>query len=99
MASDGSLKAAGCRNAKSRRSRRAMSHRVTLIPGDGIGPEVTTATRRIIDATGVGIDWDVQIAGATVIAEYGEPLPEHVVDSIRTNGVALKGPVMTPVGG
>ena len=77
-----------------------MAHRVTLIPGDGIGPELTDATRRVIEATGVEFDWDIQHAGADVMDEHGgNPLPEHVLDSIRVNGLALKGPITTPVGG
>jgi isocitrate dehydrogenase (NAD+) len=77
-----------------------MAHRVTLIPGDGIGPELTEATRRVIEATGAEFDWDLQYAGADVMEEHGgNPLPEHVLDSIRDNGVALKGPITTPVGG
>ena len=81
------------------RSRRAMAHRVTLIPGDGTGPEIAEATRRVLDATGVEFDWDVQHAGADVMDEHGgNPLPDHVLDSIRQNGVALKGPITTPVG-
>ncbi len=77
-----------------------MAHRVTLIPGDGTGPELTEATRRVLEATGVDFDWDVQQAGTDVMAEHGgNPLPEHVLDSIRRNGVALKGPITTPVGG
>ena len=77
-----------------------MPHRVTLIPGDGTGPELTEATRRVLEATGVEFDWDVQRAGTDVMDEYGgNPLPEHVLDSIRENGVALKGPITTPVGG
>jgi isocitrate dehydrogenase (NAD+) len=77
-----------------------MAHRVTLIPGDGIGPELTEATRRVLEASGVEFDWDVQHAGADVMEEHGgNPLPEHVLDSIRENGVALKGPITTPVGG
>jgi isocitrate dehydrogenase (NAD+) len=77
-----------------------MAHRVTLIPGDGIGPELTEATRRVIEATGAEFDWDLQYAGADVMEEHGgNPLPEHVLDSIRENGVALKGPITTPVGG
>ena len=75
-----------------------MAHRVTLIPGDGTGPELTEATRRVLEGTGVELDWDVQEAGADVMERYGgNPLPEHVLDSIRANGVALKGPVTTPV--
>src|SRR5215210_442084 len=77
-----------------------MAHRVTLIPGDGTGPELTEATRRVLEATGVDFDWDVQRAGANVMDEFGgNPLPEHVLDSIRESGVALKGPITTPVGG
>ncbi|HSL32048.1 MAG TPA: isocitrate/isopropylmalate dehydrogenase family protein [Candidatus Limnocylindrales bacterium] len=75
-----------------------MAHRVTLIPGDGIGPELAEATRRVLDATGVGFEWETVDAGEAVIAEYGTPLPEHVLESIRRNGVALKGPITTPVG-
>jgi len=77
-----------------------VAHRVTLIPGDGTGPELTEATRRVLEATGVEFDWDVQQAGTDVMEEHGgNPLPEHVLDSIRRNGVALKGPITTPVGG
>src|ERR687898_3471645 len=75
-----------------------MSHRVTLIPGDGIGPELAEATRRVLDASGVAFDWEVQDAGEGVMAQYGTPLPDHVLDSIRRNKVALKGPITTPVG-
>jgi isocitrate dehydrogenase (NAD+) len=75
-----------------------MPHRVTLIPGDGIGPELAEATRRVLDASGVAFDWEVQDAGQAVMAEYGTPLPEHVLESIRRNKVALKGPITTPVG-
>jgi isocitrate dehydrogenase (NAD+) len=76
-----------------------MAHPVTLIPGDGIGPELAEATRRVLDATGVGFEWEVQEAGEAMIAEHGTPLPEPVLDSIRRNKVALKGPITTPVGG
>ena len=76
-----------------------MPHRVTLIPGDGTGPEIAEATRRVLDATGVELDWDVQEAGADVMERYdGNPLPDHVLESIRRNGVAIKGPITTPVG-
>ncbi|WPC42298.1 isocitrate/isopropylmalate dehydrogenase family protein [Clostridium sp. JS66] len=75
-----------------------MTHKITLIPGDGIGPEVTLAAKRIIDASGVEIEWDVVEAGAAVIEEYGTPLPDYVLESIKKNKVALKGPVTTPVG-
>jgi isocitrate dehydrogenase (NAD+) len=73
-------------------------HRVTLIPGDGIGPEVAAAARQVVDAVGAGIDWDVQEAGVPAIETHGAPLPPHVLDSIKANRVALKGPVTTPVG-
>ncbi|MBQ3078169.1 MAG: NAD-dependent isocitrate dehydrogenase, partial [Clostridia bacterium] len=73
-------------------------HQVTLIPGDGIGPEIATAVRRIIDASGAAIDWDVQEAGENQMAVHGTPLPQSVIDSIRRTGVALKGPITTPVG-
>jgi isocitrate dehydrogenase (NAD+) len=75
-----------------------MSYRVTLIPGDGTGPEIVEATRRVLEATGVEFDWDVKDAGADVMDEYGTPLPDEVLDSIRKNKVALKGPITTPVG-
>jgi len=75
-----------------------MAYRVTLIPGDGVGPELSEATRRVLEATGVQFDWDVQEAGADVMDKYGTPLPEHVLESIRKNGVAIKGPITTPVG-
>jgi len=71
---------------------------VTLIPGDGIGPEVSDATRRVVDALGAGIEWEVHEAGAGALERHGNPLPGHVLDSIRRNGIALKGPVTTPVG-
>jgi isocitrate dehydrogenase (NAD+) len=73
-------------------------HAVTLIPGDGVGPEICDAAVRVLEATGVQFDWDVQQAGENVMAEHGTPLPEHVLDSIRKNKVALKGPITTPVG-
>jgi isocitrate dehydrogenase (NAD+) len=76
----------------------AMSHRVTLIPGDGIGPELAEATRRVLEASGVALEWEVVDAGEAVMAQYGTPLPEHVLASIRRNRVALKGPITTPVG-
>jgi isocitrate dehydrogenase (NAD+) len=76
-----------------------VAHRVTFIPGDGTGPEIAEATRRVVEATGVAIEWDVQEAGADVMDRHGgNPLPEHVLDSIKRNGVALKGPITTPVG-
>ncbi len=75
-----------------------MTYNITLIPGDGIGPEITEATRRVLEATGVSFKWEVVQAGADVQDEYGTPLPGHVLDSIRKNRVAIKGPVTTPVG-
>ncbi len=75
-----------------------MAHRVTLIPGDGTGPELVAATRRVLEATGVALDWDVHDAGADVMERYGTPLPDSVLDSIRMNQVALKGPITTPIG-
>ena len=71
---------------------------VTLIPGDGIGPEVAAATQRVVDALEAGIEWEVHDAGAATIESHGTPLPDHVLESIRRNHVALKGPVTTPVG-
>ncbi len=73
-------------------------HAVTLIPGDGVGPEICEATVRVLEATGVQFDWDVQQAGENVMEQYGTPLPAHVLDSVRRNHVALKGPITTPVG-
>jgi isocitrate dehydrogenase (NAD+) len=75
-----------------------MAHRVTLIPGDGIGPELAEATRRVLDATGIDFEWEVMEAGEACIAEFGTPLPQPVLDSIRKNKIALKGPITTPVG-
>lgn len=75
-----------------------MPHRVTLIPGDGIGPELSQATRRVLEATGIVFEWEVQEAGEAVMSRYGTPLPDHVLESIRRNRVALKGPITTPVG-
>ncbi|MEO6457476.1 MAG: isocitrate/isopropylmalate dehydrogenase family protein [Chloroflexia bacterium] len=75
-----------------------MTHRVTLIPGDGTGPEISDATRRVIDALGVDLEWDIVDAGESAIAATGNPLPPEVVESIRRNKVALKGPITTPIG-
>ena len=75
-----------------------MAHLVTLIPGDGIGPEVSEATRRVLDATGVPIEWVVEEAGADVLAREGATLPGRVLDQIRDSRVAIKGPITTPVG-
>jgi isocitrate dehydrogenase (NAD+) len=73
-------------------------HTVTLIPGDGIGPELTSAMTRVVDATGVDIEWEVAEAGAEVMDKYGTPLPAHVLESVRRNKVAIKGPITTPIG-
>lgn len=75
-----------------------MTYRVSLLPGDGIGPEVAFAMKKCVDATGVSIEWDEQIVGEHAIAKYGTPLPKEVVASIRQNKVAIKGPIVTPVG-
>jgi isocitrate dehydrogenase (NAD+) len=75
-----------------------VAHQVTLIPGDGIGPEVTRAARRVLDAAGVGFDWVVEEAGAAVLEREGTPLPTRVLERIRESRVALKGPITTPVG-
>jgi len=75
-----------------------LTHKVTIIPGDGIGKEVSLAARRCIDATGVDIQWEEQIAGEDAIAKFGKVLPEEVLNSIRKNKVAIKGPIITPVG-
>jgi isocitrate dehydrogenase (NAD+) len=74
------------------------AHRVTLIPGDGTGPELTEATRRVLEATGVAFDWDVRQAGVDVMEEAGTPLPEETLASVKENKVALKGPITTPIG-
>jgi isocitrate dehydrogenase (NAD+) len=76
-----------------------LAHRVTLIPGDGVGPEVAEAARRALDATGVELEWDVQDAGYETWEREGTPLPDRVLESIRERRVALKGPTKTPVGG
>ena len=73
-------------------------YNITLIPGDGIGPEVAEAAVRVIDATGVEINWIRKDAGADQMEKYGTPLPQHVIDSVRETGIALKGPVTTPLG-
>ncbi len=75
-----------------------MAYNITLIPGDGVGPEVTEATRRVLEATGVKFKWDIAEVGTSAMEKYGTPLPASVVESIKQNKVALKGPVTTPVG-
>lgn len=75
-----------------------MAYPVTLISGDGTGPEIVAVTKRVLDATGVEFDWVEMEAGVDVMDKYGSPLPDHVVDSIRETKIALKGPITTPVG-
>jgi isocitrate dehydrogenase (NAD+) len=75
-----------------------VTYTVTLIPGDGIGPELADAARGVLEATGIGFEWDLQHAGEATIASEGTPLPERVIESIRRTGIALKGPITTPVG-
>lgn len=75
-----------------------MAHKVALIPGDGIGPEITSAMRRVVDASGVEIEWNTVDAGAGVMEEYGTPLPQRVLDAVEDAKVAIKGPITTPVG-
>lgn len=75
-----------------------MAHKITLIPGDGTGPELAEAARRVIEAAGVKIDWEIHDAGVDVMEQYGTPLPETVLESIRRNKIALKGPITTPIG-
>jgi isocitrate dehydrogenase (NAD+) len=73
-------------------------HTITLIPGDGIGPEITSAMRRIVEAAGVDVTWEVVDAGEGVVEQFGTPLPDHVLEAVRRNRVAIKGPITTPVG-
>ena len=75
-----------------------MMRAVTLIPGDGIGPEVALAARRVVDASGAKIEWHVAEAGAAQMELCGTPLPQATIDSVRADGLALKGPITTPVG-
>jgi isocitrate dehydrogenase (NAD+) len=75
-----------------------LTYKITLIPGDGVGPEITEATRRVLEATGLKFDWELAYAGAGVMAKEGTPLPDSVLKSIKRNKVALKGPVTTPIG-
>ncbi len=75
-----------------------MAHRVTLIPGDGTGPELTEATRRVLEATGVAFEWDVRQAGVDVMDDTGTPLPDETLASVKENKVAIKGPITTPIG-
>src|SRR5215204_1209928 len=73
-------------------------HKITLIPGDGIGPEIVAATVRVIEATGIDVEWETRILGAQALEKYGTTLPDDTIESIRRNKVALKGPVTTPIG-
>ena len=75
-----------------------MKHNITLIPGDGIGPEITKATVRVVEATGVDIKWDIVNAGAEVYEKEGTVLPQKVIDSLKKNKVGIKGPITTPIG-
>src|SRR5438132_10025807 len=75
-----------------------MAHRITLIPGDGIGPEITSAVVRIIKASGVQIEWEEHLAGQAALDKYGETLPGELLESIKRNKIGLKGPITTPVG-
>jgi isocitrate dehydrogenase (NAD+) len=75
-----------------------MKHTITLIPGDGIGPEIVAATVRVIEATGVDIEWETQILGSQALEKYGNTLPNPAIEAMRRNKVSLKGPIMTPVG-
>ncbi|MCX7919219.1 MAG: isocitrate/isopropylmalate dehydrogenase family protein [bacterium] len=75
-----------------------MSYRITMIPGDGTGPELMHATKRVLEATGVKFDWDIQEAGLEAMKKYGTPLPDGVLESIRKNKIAIKGPITTPIG-
>ncbi|MBE9505712.1 MAG: isocitrate/isopropylmalate dehydrogenase family protein, partial [Chloroflexi bacterium] len=74
-----------------------MKHRITFIPGDGVGPEVSEATRRVLEATGVAFEWEFVVIGAEALEKSGTPLPQAALDSIRRNGTAIKGPVTTPI--
>jgi len=76
-----------------------VAHTVTLIRGDGTGPEIVEATRRVLEASGTSMEWEILDAGVDVMDKYGTPLPDHVLESIRRNRVALKGPITTPIGG
>lgn len=74
-----------------------MMHRITLIPGDGIGPEITKATLEVVEATGLKVEWEIFEAGTSAIEKYKNPLPDEVINSIRRNGFCLKGPTTTPI--
>src|ERR1700736_2291297 len=99
-AHDGRTRNGGA-HKKARRSARANAAavpRVTLIPGDGVGPEVIGAAVKVIAAVGLRIDWDHQLAGATALKRFGTPVPDQLIDSLKATGIALKGPLETRVG-
>jgi len=75
-----------------------MSYKITLIPGDGIGPEVSLAAKKCVEATGVKVEWEEVLAGQSALDKFGEILPQQVIDSVKKNKVALKGPIITPIG-
>jgi isocitrate dehydrogenase (NAD+) len=75
-----------------------MKHKITLVPGDGIGPEVTRATMKVIEAAGIEVEWETINAGADAFQKYGKYLPDELMDSIQRNKVAIKGPISTPIG-
>src|SRR3989338_6409289 len=75
-----------------------MAHKITLIRGDGTGPELADVTKAVLEATGVAFDWDIQNAGLEIMEKEGTPLPDRVLESIRRNQVAIKSPITTPVG-
>jgi isocitrate dehydrogenase (NAD+) len=89
---------AGAAKHKNKLHEASRMYTITLIPGDGIGPEVIAAAKRAVAATGVALTWDVQVAGADAVSQYKTPLPQQVLDSIKRTGVALKGPLTTPIG-
>src|SRR5215207_6085669 len=88
----------GCARAGLRGRGDGMTYQVTIIPGGGIGPEVSEAARRVIDATGVPIAWEVREAGLTALESQGDVLPEETLASLQRNTVGLKGPMTTPIG-
>jgi isocitrate/isopropylmalate dehydrogenase len=88
----------GAELAKNGTNGRARQGRVTLIPGDGVGPEVTGAAVRVVEAAGIRVDWDLQEGGATALKSQGSPIPEALINSLRRTRVALKGPLETQVG-
>ncbi|WP_340162475.1 isocitrate/isopropylmalate dehydrogenase family protein [Clostridium tarantellae] len=75
-----------------------MMNKITLIPGDGIGPEITKAMKKVVEATGINIEWEEVEAGESQIDKFGTPLPNHVIDCIKKNKIAIKGPITTPIG-